>query len=538
MKKIGYIITLAVVIFGLCSLAGCASEGQGEGRRTGSAESNEAAIEGDPAEVTGDENGGSGSENLYAAAHETELWRDNFPDSETLKARYPGRNILTWVFEETLYDRNFPFPTWEVNDYLDSVGCGYVVCFVPVSAPLQNDSDKNTYTSKVWDMIEAGEQVDIIYDSGQAASEAGSNAYWKDAFSGLFIPLDDYLTDTEIGRELYELMPKEHWDALSVNGSVFGVDGYMSSADNAFTCDYNADLAEKYGYDVNIPPYEQMEKIYEIAEKENCDAVSCSGYARIICDWTNVKMLESCVYWDEAEKRARSIFEYGDYVTKLKWLFECKPDSPTVKNHRENCFLMTSAVYGRGGGGVSARRYYDSVIDAVSVSEESYIVSAYNATGICFASDYKDMAFDLLARVQTDKYLNNLLTYGVENRDYTLTDGVPDTVTNPFNSYRFSNRMICWPERSGDMTAEEFLEFYGSADRSAALEFAFDASSVIDESEKTCLVMYELDDTERWKEFENADEFIAYYTERLKEAGIDRIIDECDRQYREYETCK
>ena len=525
-----FIMTLAVAIFGIYSLTGCASEG----RRTNVTDS----ISSEPdsnATVIGDESDGSGSEDLYASAHETELWQDNFPDLETIKAHYPGRNVLTWIFEETLYDRNFPFLTWEVNDYLDSIDCEYVVCFVPVSAPLQNDSDENTYTSKIWDMIEAGEQVDIIFDSGQAASEAGNNAYWKDVFSGLFIPLDTYLSDTDIGRELYDLMPKEHWEALTVNGSIYGVDGYMSSVDNAFTYEYNAELVDKYGYDINIPPYEQMEKIYEIDEKENCDAVSCSGYAWIICDWTNAKMLDRCVYWDESENCAKSIFENDDYITKLKWLFECKPDSPTVNNHRDNCFLMTSSVYGKGESGISARRYYDGSIDVVSVSEDGYIISAYNATGICSASDNKDMAFDLLARVQTDKYLNNLLTYGVENKDYTLADGIPDTVTNPFNSYRFSNKMICYPEASGDMTAEEYSDLYSSAGTSSALEFAFDASPVIDESKNTCLVMYELDDTDKWKEFENADEFIEYYKQKLKEAGIDKIIDECDRQYREYE---
>ena len=529
-----FIMTLAVAIFGICSLIGCASEGQREKQQTTVTDSNATVISDEPSEVTGDES--DGSENLYASAHETELWQDNFPDAETLKARYPDRNVLTWVFEETLYDRNFPFPTWEVNDYLDSIDCEYVVCFVPVSAPLQNNADENTYTSKIWDMIENGEQVDIIFCSGQAASEAGNNAYWKDAFSGLFIPLDTYLTDTDIGRELYDLMPKEHWYALTVNGGIFGVDGYLSSVDNAFTYEYNAELIEKYGYDINIPPYEQTEKIYEIADKENCDAmVYNNGYARIICNWTNAKMLESCVYWDESEKCARAVFENDDYITKLKWLFNWGPDSPTVSDHKENFFLRTSAVYGKGSSSISAQRYFDSSIDTVSVSEDSYIISAYNATGICSASDHKDMAFDLLARVQTDTYLNNLLTYGVENTDYMIVDGIPDTVTNPFNTYRFANRMICYPKSSGDLTAEEYSDFYNSASTSSALEFAFDARAVIDASKNTCLVMYELDDTDKWKEFNNADEFIAYYTQQLKEAGIDKIIDECNRQYREYE---
>ena len=530
--KIRFIITLIVVIFGIFSLTGCTSEGRREGRLTTYADSN-AAIDD---EVPSDES--DGAEKPYAAAHGTELWQNNFPDAKTLKAHYPGKIVLTWIFEETLYDRNFRFPTWEVNDYLDSIGCDYAVCFVPVSAPLQNDSDENTYTSKIWDMIENGEQVDIIFDSGQAASEAGNSAYWKDAFSGLFIPIDAYLSDTDIGRELHDLMPKEHWNALTVNGSIFGVDGYMSSVDNAFTYQYNAALVEKYGYDINIPPYEQMEKIYEIADKENCDAVSCGGYAWIVCDWTNAKMLDSCVYWDESEKRAKSIFENDDYITKLKWLFNCRPDSPTANDHKESCFLMTSAVYGKVGGGISARRYYDNSIDVVSVSEDGYIISAYNATGICSASDHKDMAFDLLARVQTDKYLNNLLTYGVEDTDYMIENGIPDTVTNPFNSYRFANRMICYPESSDDMTAEEYSDFYKNASTSSDIKFAFDAREVIDESKNTCLAMYELDDTDKWGDFKDADEFIEYYKQKLKEAGIDKIIDECNRQYGEYERSK
>ena len=89
--------------------------------------------------------------------------------------------------------------------------------------------------------------------------------------------------------------------------------------------------------------------------------------------------------------------------------------------------------------------------------------------------------------------------------------------------------MICYPKSSGDLTAEEYSDFYNSASTSSALEFAFDARAVIEASKDTCLIMYELDDTDKWKEFSNADEFIAYYTQQLKEAGIDKIIDECNR---------
>lgn len=61
-----------------------------------------------------------------------EIYRTNFPTYSQLSKKYPDKVVLVWLIEETLYERNYSFYTSEVNDYLDTLGYNYCVCFLPM----------------------------------------------------------------------------------------------------------------------------------------------------------------------------------------------------------------------------------------------------------------------------------------------------------------------------------------------------------------------------------------------------------------------
>lgn len=98
--------------------------------------------------------------------------------------------------------------------------------------------------------------------------------------------------------------------------------------------------------------------------------------------------------------------------------------------------------------------YFENKVNAVPVFDESVCVNlSFSATGICSASANKDKAFELLALTQTDGYLNNLMTFGIEGEDYLLDGDTVIETNNYFNSSRFGNYMLCHLWERNDITA-------------------------------------------------------------------------------------
>ena len=155
------------------------------------------------------------------------------------------------------------------------------------------------------------------------------------------------------------------------------------------------------------------------------------------------------------------------------------------------------------------------------------------ATGICSSSQYKDKAFELLALTQTDPYLNNLMSFGIEGTDYNLVNGKVDMVGNRISLDRFINKMICYPfeDEPLDMAAA-YSEVFKNANVPSDIEFAFDGRGTEKETADTFRAL--ADNT--FLSGKSFEESFSALQEELEKSGIQAIIDECNKQYEEYEN--
>ncbi len=64
----------------------------------------------------------------------------------------------------------------EVNEYLDSLGKDYAVCFEPM-VPFFANSDGKSYTQSVKEKIDNGEQIDIIKTASSMSGIDSGSAY-------------------------------------------------------------------------------------------------------------------------------------------------------------------------------------------------------------------------------------------------------------------------------------------------------------------------------------------------------------------------
>lgn len=482
-------------------------------------------------DMTSDEN----SEAVYYTYTEEQFNR-NFPTFEQLSEKYPDKTVLVWVIQETLYERNYPFYTYEVNEYLDSLGCDYCVCFYPIRADF-NEDKSNSYTDYVTEMIENGDQVDIVYSSFTSVDESGNNAYHKYVYNGVFEPLNKYF-ETDLGKKLYEIMPAEHWQALTVDGNIYGIDGAMHTLSDDYGYYVNSELAAKYGFDIATPIEDQLDILQEVKANENCDVfVSYNDFntASYIVD---IKEITGAVYFDENEMTAKCILDNSEFMDKLRFMYELKqkgylvdPDLPA-----SDTFFILRTNFAGGKEHYKNIETVDVTYNNHSVTtipvfiDDTSVRSSYMATGISSSSVHKDMAFELLTLTQTDSYLNNLLTYGKEGEDYQLVEGKVNTIINPVSLDRFPNKMICSPTSSDIITPEEYTAIYKNANCSETLNFAFDGRDVIPQSSATSTLFMTFD----FLSVDDLDKAITDLRTELEQNGINDVIDACNQQYQEY----
>lgn len=511
-KRISCIMVIIISLLNLCS---CSKDNGIEREETSS--------------LSGNLNWVDSNENQGAS--------EQYLSYKKIQEKYPDKTVLVWVFEGTGYDYEAPVRVNEINEYLNEQGYNFVVCFYPIKCTMENDY---IYTERVVEMIEKGEQADIIYTSFTNVGEAGNNAYHKYIYNGIFEPLDEYFK-TDVGKKLYDIMPENHWVGLRVNGKIYGVDGSMHNLSDDYGYYVNAELADKYGFDISKPIEEQLDILQTVKENENCDVFAMYNNLNIQSFYSDVQDITSAIFFDENEKCAKSVLENNVYLNRMKFFLSLKKKNFVTNMslvHMNNFFILQSNYAGGKeiykDGKPCDVDYWGNIISAYPVFNENTSVRAsYMATGICSSSQYKDKAFELLALTQIDPYLNNLMSFGIEGTDYNLVNGKVDVVGNRISLDRFVNKMICCPfeDEPLDMAAA-YTEVFENAIIHPDTEFAFDGRGTEKETADTFRAL--ADNT--FLHGDSYEESLAELEENLKKSGIQRIIDECNKQYEEYKN--
>lgn len=228
---------------------------------------------------------------------------------EDVQAEYPGKTVIVWA--ATSYELDETIRVSEANKYLTEKGCDFVLCLKPVQTTLNLSGNYPDFlASGIKETLNEGEQVDI----------ATSRIYSEFVTSGMFEPLDEYLSTTELGKELYELMPEKYWESLRANEKIYGVCGSLNNVlSSDYGCFVNPELAEKYEFDVNKPILDQLDILRKVKQEEN-GPVFASDMTYYPSDLVRLKMFGNGVYWNEESHTARCILDCAEYVEKLRFL--------------------------------------------------------------------------------------------------------------------------------------------------------------------------------------------------------------------------
>lgn len=173
-----------------------------------------------------------------------------------------------------------------------------------------------------------------------------------------------------------------------------------------------------------------------------------------------------------------------------------------------------------------------------------------NKTSIVSWSENVENAEDFLLKLFTDKDIANLIQYGVKDQDYTLDKDNHITVTTKNNGlsifgYQFTNPKITYSSVYEENDKVEYSNwFYTEYGDNFPKGFRFDPIPVLDEISATNKIMTgdfinEYQESE-WMnkiaklEIEDLDTFLKDMNKELDKAGMQKIVDEANRQYQEW----
>ena len=111
------------------------------------------------------------------------------------------------------------------------------------------------YKEKMPNLINAGEYFDICFTSNWTTDYLQFTG--KDAFLDITELLPQY------AKETWEFIPEAEWNAVRVNGSIYGVPSYKEMGWQGGIV-YNSDMAEAYGIDMSaVKSLEDYTKVLE-----------------------------------------------------------------------------------------------------------------------------------------------------------------------------------------------------------------------------------------------------------------------------------
>lgn len=449
----------------------------------------------------------------------------------------PNKPTLVWLtYMQMTYED-------DLNEYLDEAGYDFYISFQSVDGGDNIDEEGAAQTAK-----SAG--ADIIDTHSMF-----ENSYPAFAQSGLFEPLDNYLADTESGKELYEFMPESYWENLRYEGEIYGVDSWLTCLQSDIEFELNNPICEEL--DIGASDFEgdylaALDMVAEICAEN--DLVFGIHSLETLSSWIDREFINGFIYIDE-NGNAANIYESEAALQLFEKIAE-HYDSGYFSNGNEigeksiaevlGYTRSTTAAEGRNGFVSSDDEGIDTTSGVASLSvcnnRHSSLGTSYNATGIYSGSDNKDLAFEAVCALMTDEEFINILNYG---KGPVINNGCASK--DEYGGMPMGNAALMLSVE-GRAPADRGEKMYNELALRQAGEYSgfyFDTENVDAQIEEINNMLFEINDEfiplredENGNPIEgleiNAQEYLADLNARLYDAGMQDILDEANRQLEEF----
>lgn len=311
--------------------------------------------------------------------------------------------------------------------------------------------------SKWQERIDSGEQIDLIYFTGEDRTGTydayGEVNLIRAIQGGYLLPFSEY-PDIEAKQSLWEAYPDSYWELSSFKGEIYGISEEVSDLiRNKCYVMLNLDAAERIGLTIT----EQLEltnldALLQQAEDAGIPAI----YGLSGMEYSGIQILLSGLYLKYDGKgeyrivnpmedsRLLSLWDAVHRYVQNGW----EQFDPT----REEEFPLIACVDGNGSnwqGNVYTMENQDGKASAkVKVYEElpKCFVEGdmYGLMGITSASEHKEEALELLNLMHSNEEVVKLLRYGLEGIHYQINETGELEITEGWGLFKASigNRLM------------------------------------------------------------------------------------------------
>ncbi|SFS51632.1 ABC transporter substrate-binding protein [Paenibacillus sp. BC26] len=411
-----------------------------------------------------------------------------------------------------------------------------------------NFIDWNNYQNKTNLMITSGEKFDLFY-------MANWLGYPDAAVKGMLLPVDDLIE--KYGQAIKPNLNMVYQTGAKVNGKLYGVPSNKEYASNQALL-IRKDIMDKYGFNANeIQTYHDFGRWFKIIKENERELVPFAGINDM--EWAILSKFEPIGnYFGVLDKEANDLkvidmFQSPKYLEIVKQAREwytagyIVKDAATTQVTREELMKNGKVATMMNGAkpGIDKEKTIMTGRDLVQIDFSKPYTSTGDVTGALLTipntSADPERVMMFLNLLYSDKYLLNLIDWGVEGKHYVkVSDNVIDfpqgvdatTVGysaqgdqwifgNQFNSYLFKSED---PDKW-----KKLISFNESAIISKALGFSFDPTPVQNEI-SACLTTMNQYFIGLSSGSLDPDKYVPELVKKLKANGLDKIIAEKQRQ--------
>lgn len=440
------------------------------------------------------------------------------------------------------------------NDSLEKVNQAvndYIKPLINADVKL-NIINYGSYQQQVNLLMSGEEPVDLMLSTGALTSML--------AGQGALTELDEMLDSK--GQGIIDVMGEDVLASCKYGGSTYAVPTNRDLA-RSMCYYYRADINEELGLGLeNAKTLDDIEKCFEIMHEKDPEMAGIAGNNTTnllqYWDWDPISNNYGVLLNLGEELKVENLYESEGYIDMVNRMHDWYQKGYIYKEITTSTvanpdLFATGKMLGFFANGNptsdnTQSRMLSGPIEHIELVEP-YMSSATVQTAcwtIPHNSENPEKAMELLNLMFTDPTLVNLLTYGIEGENYVVKDaekgiiGYPEGMTAETHTYdnslgwTWGNMLIGYTWEGDDPDVhQQMIDFNNSAKKSKALGFTFDPTNVENQT-TACKNVY--DKYTRGLESGAVDpaEALPKFQKELKEAGIDDIIAEKQKQLDEW----
>lgn len=413
-----------------------------------------------------------------------------------------------------------------------------------------NPIDWGAFDEKMKLGFAAGEECDIVFTAPWI------NNYLLNIANGNLLPLDELLIKYAPG--LWASMPATTWDAARVDGKIYGVINQQIFV-KPLGPYVRRDLADKYGLDVYaLKSYDELEPFLKtILQKEPgvmpLGGASTWGEEVVGFDPIVAQGVPAVIRFDDKTLTVFNSFESSEFKDSIerarRWYLAGYTPKEIVQGDDAEIMWKAGkfAVGGlsgvvKPGGEIENEQRSGQPVYAQALNKIFLTTAGTTATtnAICATSKNPEASMRVLEMLNTNVEAYNLLSKGIEGKHWEWADkknlvikpGPNADDYKPNTDWEFGNQFLAYyiDARQAEIKAwDATYKLNTESPVSAAMGFNFNAESVKTELANLSAVSVELSGPLTSGIVDPATA-LPVLLERVKQAGVQTVIDEAQRQ--------